>query len=117
MAVDYYSYKRGQWGKYYGEPEPCNLKLMPVGNSQEWYPSKLVNGDVDSRVCKQREIKNHHELRENIVESLGVIQKINILLKRLPSLVEKQNKPKQKTNKQTKTIAVIFGYKKKSWRN
>lgn len=86
---------------------------MPVGNSQEWYPSKLVNGDVDSRVCKQREIKNHHELRENIVESLGVIQKINILLKRLPSLVEKQNKPKQKTNKQTKTIAVIFGYKKK----
>lgn len=90
--MDYYSYKRGQWGEYYGEPEACNLKLIRVGKCQEWYPSKIVNGDVDSRVCKQREIKNHRELRENIIESLGVIQKINILLNRPPTLVEKQNK-------------------------
>lgn len=81
-----------------------------MGKCQEWYPSKIVNGDVDSRVCKQREIKNHRELRENVVESLGVIQKINILLKRPPTLMEKQNKI-TKANKQTKTLVVILGDK------
>lgn len=74
------------------------MKLMSMGKCQEWYPSKIVNGDMDSRVCKQREIKNHRELRENVVESLGVIQKNKHFAKETAHF---SGKTKQNNKKQT----------------